>query len=119
MESNREKKVQRFSPSPSATNLYSAKRIRELLAEEEDAMYTQEQIAAAAAVVEAEGNDFTYGKPDDRDFVRMILKGAGMPSRDNDDAWLNATANALYDDMGETVQSAEDMAVFVLSRLQS
>lgn len=78
---------------------------------------TERQIAAAAKVVEAEGNDFSFGKPDERDFVRMIQRGAALPQSDNGDPELEAIADELYEDMGETVQSAEDMARFVLARL--
>lgn len=80
--------------------------------------YTVEQVKMAASVIETEGNDFTYGKPDERDFVRMVLRGAGLPERHNGDEWLEDVANAIYEDAGETAGSPEELAVFVLSRVE-
>src|SRR5262245_47089748 len=79
--------------------------------------HTAIQIAGAVAVVEAEGNDFSFGKPDDRDFVRMVLKGAGLPERHNGDPVLEAVATALFEDSGVTVTDAHALARFVLERL--
>jgi hypothetical protein len=79
--------------------------------------YSETQITNAAAVVERNGNDFSFGKPDERDFIRMVLRGAELPELGNGDPVLERIADELYEDMGETVQSPEEMARFVLTRL--
>jgi hypothetical protein len=77
-------------------------------------------VAAAAAVVEAEGNDFSYGKPDERDFVRMVQRGAGRPEWSNDEPLIDVVANDLHEEgEGGEIQSAEDLATFVLDRLDA
>lgn len=79
--------------------------------------YTDEQVSGAVAVVEREGSDFRFGKPDERDFIRMVQRGAGLPELHNDEPALEALAEEVYEDMGQRIQSPADLARFVLERL--
>lgn len=74
---------------------------------------TIDQIATATAAVIRKGQDFSFGKPDERDFVRMVTEAIGAPEPAN----IEQIADAIYRDHGETIQSAEALVAFVFDHL--
>jgi hypothetical protein len=89
--------------------------------EGESVTYTDAQVSAAAAAVETAGQDFRFGKPDERDMVRTVLLAAGLPVVYNGDAWLERVADELshgmeLENVDASVDSAWTLAAFVLSR---
>jgi hypothetical protein len=74
----------------------------------------KDPVGAIARKIERDGNDFTFGKPSELDFVIWSCEILGI---DRDDDRDDAIAEAIYQDAGEKLFTAELLAAFIYSRL--
>lgn len=67
----------------------------------------EEKIARAIAVC---ANDYSHGKPGEEDFVRVSVEALGLERDDEREA---ALAAFIFEDAGETLTYAHDLATFL------
>jgi hypothetical protein len=74
----------------------------------------KDPIGAIARRIERDGNDFSYGKTGESDFVRWACETLRLPQDYERDERI---ANELFEDMGERYGTPETMAAFLYVRL--
>ena len=72
-----------------------------------------EGFTAAVEAVRVTNEDFSFGKPDQSDFVRVVLEVYGFPL---DGEFIEKTATMLFEDAGTYIVSGEALVVFVYDR---
>jgi hypothetical protein len=63
-----------------------------------------------AQAITISANDYSHGKPGEDDFVFVAVEALGIAHDDERDARLAAF---LFEDAGRTIQSAEEIAVYL------
>jgi len=63
------------------------------------------------ATVERVNSDFSFGKPDESDFIRAILDAFGFEKPT--DEFLNKNAEVIFEDSGRIISSPETLVCFV------
>jgi len=74
----------------------------------------KDPVGAIARRIERDGNDFSYGKTGESDFVRWACETLQIPQDFDRD---EAIAEELFDDCGEKYATSQQMAAFLYARL--
>lgn len=74
----------------------------------------KDPVGAIARKIERDGSNFEFGKPSELDFVYWACEILGIEHDDDRD---DAIANAIYEDMGETLYTTQLLAAFIYARL--
>jgi len=74
----------------------------------------KDPVGTIARKIERDGNDFSYGKPSEKDFVIWAENILELPRNDELE---DALANRIFEDAGEDLWSAERLAAFIYANL--